>query len=590
MKVPLRGYIDLLGRYLRPWGWRVAALACVLLAGIGLQLLGPHILRMFIDGAIGGVPHDRLISAAVLFMLVALAQQLMGATGKYLGEDVGLRATNELRGDLVSWCLGLDMSFWRATRPGELIERTDGDVELLANFFSQFVVGLLANFVLLAGILAVLFRENIVAGTAMTLFAAGALAILFAARNFAVPFWEAARGYSARFYGFLGEHLTGAEDIQGLGAGRHVLNRMHSLLREWYPAARRADLAGMSMWMISTVVFTVGTAVSFAVGAYLYGRGLASIGTVYLMFHYTQLLRRPIEQVRTQMQNLQRASAGIIRIRRLLDTKPAVVDGKGANLDRPAGDPALSAAFQQVSFSYDEVSEAALQDVDFSLKPGRILGLLGRTGSGKTTIARLLLRLYDPTTGEVLVGGVPTTTFRLGELRSAVGMVSQEVEIFSGMVRDNLTFFRDGERATARDDELWSVLEELGLAAWCHGLDDGLDTVIGGGGRGLSAGEAQLLGLARLFLRDPGIVVLDEASSRLDPATERLLERALDRLLRGRTAIIIAHRLETVMRADEIMILDQGKVAEYGPREELQARPGSLFASLLRVGLGEHLA
>lgn len=548
MRVPLRGYLGLLGRYLRPWRGRVAALGLVLAAMIGLQLLGPQILRLFIDGAVQGAGHAGLVSSAVLFMLVALAQQLTAATGRYLGEDIGLRATNELRGDLVAWCLHLDMALWRATRPGELIERTDGDVELLANFFSQFVVGLLANLVLLVAILVVLFGESAVAGLAMTAFSAAALWALFAARNYAVPYWEAVRGYSGRFYGFLGEHLSGTEDIQGLGAGRHVFRRLQELLRSWYPVARRADIAGISMWMLSTAVFAVGTAISFAVGAHLYARGALSIGTVYLMFHYTQLLRRPIDQVRTQMQNLQRASAGIVRIQRLLETKPAIADGPGgatvaaaapdAEAEAGAGHAdggALSVAFRRVSFSYAAGSEAVLRDVHFELAPGKALGLLGRTGSGKTTVARLLLRLYDPSSGAVLVGGIPTATYRLADLRSVVGMVSQDVEILSGTVRDNLTFFADGEGRPEDDDALWAVLEELGLAGWCRGLDRGLDTVVGGGGQGLSAGEAQLLGLARVFPRSPRVIVLDEASSRLDPATGHLLEKALDRLLAGRT-------------------------------------------------------
>ena len=586
MKVPLRGYMDLLRRYLRPMKRRVAFLALVLSGGIALQLLNPHLLRLFIDGAIAGTPQERLVRIAGLFILAALGHQFLAAYGRYLGEDIGLRATNELRGDLVHWCLRLDMAFWRATRPGELIERADGDVELLANFFSQFVVGLLANLALLAGILVVLLREDPRAGLAMTAFAALALVALFMVRNLAVPYWEAVRGFSARFYGFLGEHLAGTEDVQGLGAGRHVFRRLHLMLREWFPMTRRAELAGYSLWFTSVAVFAVGNAVAFAVGAYLFWRGAVTIGTVYMIFNYTQLLRRPIEQIRTQMQNLQRASAGIVRIRRLLDTKPAVTDGPGAGDELPPG--ALSLRFTDVGFSYDAESEAALTGVDFALEPGEILGLLGRTGGGKTTIARLLLRLYDPTSGQILLGGVPLARLTLAELRSKVGMVSQEVEILNGTVRDNLTFF-DQTHTEADDGGLWAVLEELGLASWCHGLPRGLDTEIGSGGHGLSAGEAQLLGLARLFLRNPAVIVLDEASSRLDPGTEHLLERALDRLLAGRAAVIIAHRLDTVMRADSILIIDRGRVAEYGRRTELAADPESLFATLLRVGLEEHL-
>jgi ATP-binding cassette subfamily B protein len=227
-----------------------------------------------------------------------------------------------------------------------------------------------------------------------------------------------------------------------------------------------------------------------------------------------------------------------------------------------------------------------LSDIIFDLPAGKVLGLLGRTGSGKTTLTRLLFRLYDPQLGRVLLGGSDLCDLALADLRARVGMVTQDVQLFAASIRDNLTLFD----RTIDDARIERALGELGLREWAAALPAGLDTRIGAGGLGLSAGEAQLLAFARVFLRDPGLVILDEASSRLDPATERLLERAIGRLLQGRTAIVIAHRLGTVQRADEIMILDGGRVAEHGPRAALAADPGSRFAGLLRTGMEEVLA
>jgi ATP-binding cassette subfamily B protein len=224
-----------------------------------------------------------------------------------------------------------------------------------------------------------------------------------------------------------------------------------------------------------------------------------------------------------------------------------------------------------------------LHDVSFTLEPGRVLGLLGRTGSGKTTIARLLFRLYDPLAGEVRVGGVDPRHARLGALRARIGLVTQDVQLFEASLRDNLTFFDPA----IEDEHLLGVLETLGLKSWLERLPQGLGTMISRSS--LSAGEAQLLALARVFIKDPGLVILDEASSRLDPATEALLERALNKLLEGRTAIIIAHRLQTVERADEILILDDGRILEHGSRRRLAADPESRFATLRRAGLGEVL-
>jgi ATP-binding cassette subfamily B protein len=246
--------------------------------------------------------------------------------------------------------------------------------------------------------------------------------------------------------------------------------------------------------------------------------------------------------------------------------------------------------FDGVSFAYN-TNEAydedgmVIADLSFQLRPGRVLGLLGRTGSGKTTLTRLLFRLYDPGAGTIRLGGADIRGLRLAALRRHVGIVTQEVQIFRATVRDNLTFFD----ACADDARIVAVLESLGMGTWLRALPAGLDSELVAGGAGLSAGEAQLLAFARVFLQDPGLVILDEASSRLDPVTERLIESAVDRLLADRTGIIIAHRLATVQRADEILILEQGTVREHGRREALVRDPASRFAGLLRAGLEEVL-
>ena len=234
----------------------------------------------------------------------------------------------------------------------------------------------------------------------------------------------------------------------------------------------------------------------------------------------------------------------------------------------------------------EEMGEVVLDDVSFRVAPGRVVGVLGRTGSGKTTLARLLTRLYDPLNGNVLLGEVPARVTGTEELRMRVGMVTQDVQLFRASVRDNLTFFD----STVSDETIMTVLLDLGLADWVYSLEDGLDTQLESGSGGLSAGEAQLLAFTRIFLKDPGLVILDEASSRLDPATEQLIERAVDKLLADRTGIIIAHRLATVTRADDILILDGGRVVEFGQREALAADANSRFSGFLRAGLEEVLA
>ncbi len=214
------------------------------------------------------------------------------------------------------------------------------------------------------------------------------------------------------------------------------------------------------------------------------------------------------------------------------------------------------------------------------------MGLLGRTGSGKSTIARLLTRLYEPQQGEIRVGGVATWDAPLDVLRARVGMVTQDVQLFQASIRDNLTFF---DRSIS-DDRLMDVIERLELTEWFETLPEGLDTMLESGSGGLSAGQGQLLAFTRIFLEDPGVVVLDEASSKLDPATEALIERAVDHLLEDRTGIIIAHRLHTVTRTDDIVVLEEGRVIESGERVALAADESSRFSRLLAAGMEEVLA
>jgi ATP-binding cassette subfamily B protein len=231
-----------------------------------------------------------------------------------------------------------------------------------------------------------------------------------------------------------------------------------------------------------------------------------------------------------------------------------------------------------------------LRDVSFHLAAGRVLGVLGRTGSGKTTLTRLLLRLYDPAAGAVKLGGVDLRHVGLDDLRDRVGMVTQDVQLFSASLRDNIAFFDPA----ISDARIIAALDALGLRDWLRAMPQGLDTRLAAGGAGMSAGEAQLLAFTRLLLKDPGLIILDEAASRLDPITEQRLERAITRLLHGegsrRSGIIIAHRLRTVQRADDILILEGGRVVEYGPRARLAADPGSRFYRLLQTGVEEALA
>ena len=578
MGLPLQPYQELLLQYLRPQWRRMLLLSLLLLTSVGLQLVNPQILRYFIDTALASSATSPLLLAGLLFIGIALLNQGASVWATYVSENIAWTATNTLRTDLIAHCLRLDMAFHKAHTPAELIERIDGDVDTLSNFFSQLTVHLLANMLLLLGVLALLFQIDWRVGLSISAFALLALLVLLRIRGLAVSLWVKDRQMDAEFFSFLGEQLVGTEDIRANGATQYVMRRFYLFLRRWLPIRRRANLAGYAMGMTTITLFALGNALSFALGAYLWSQHAASIGTIYLIFYYTNLLTQPLEQIRMQLQDLQQAGAGIERVNGLLHTTSTIQDGVGTPL--PEG--ALPVTFEQVTFSYTG-DEAVLHNLSFSLQEGHVLGVLGRTGSGKTTLARLLLRLYDVQEGTIYVGGVAVQEAHLHDLRRHIGMVTQDVQLFHATVRDNLTFFD----RTIPDEHILAVLDDLELTAWYGALPQGLDTELGSDGEGLSAGEAQLLAFTRVFLANPGLVILDEASSRLDPATEQLIERAVSKLLAGRTGIVIAHRLGTIQRADEILILEHGRMLEHSEREALARDPASRFYHLLQTGLEE---
>ena len=577
LSVRLRQYVELLVRYLRPQAGMVAALAVLLFTGIGLQLVNPQIVRYFIDEALAGSPVSRLIAAAALFTVIAVVQQVVNVLAAYASGRVGWTATNALRADLGEHCLSLDMSFHNDRTPGEMIERIDGDANELGGFFSSFVINLLGNVLLLAGILALLFREDWRAGLALTAFTAVMLTVLARMRHLAVAHSRAERDASTETFGFIEERLSGREEIWANKAKPYVDRRFRELMRTWFRADIRAGLMTAIMFDINGFMFRVGSAVSLAVGAYLFLNDLATIGTVYLIFHYTSLIGTPVQSMTRQLNTLQRATASLVRIFELFQNRRTVLDGDG-----PLAVAEPSLRLEEVSFGYGE-GEPVLKDVTFDLRPGRVLGVVGRTGSGKTTLARLLVRLYDPDEGRILLGGEDIRGCGVADLRDSIAMVAQDVRIFHGTIRDNLTLYD----RSVDDEHLLDVFDRLGIMGWYRTQPDGLDTPLGSGGSGLSSGEAQLLALSRVFLKDPHVVVLDEPTSRLDRATEALIESALDELVAGRTVVLIAHHLATVQRCDDILVLDDGRVIEQGSRERLAADPRSRFHRLLQTGLEE---
>jgi ATP-binding cassette, subfamily B, bacterial len=552
---------------------QLAGLGVLLLASALIPLAGPQLLRLFIDQAAAGQPFRLLALIAAGFLVVSFLNQVVAVTVAYASARLAWGATNELREEIAGHALDLDASFHDRHTPGALIERTDGDVTALSSFMSSFVVQVAGGALTLVGVLVVVFVEDWRLGLGMAGFVVVAAVTITVLRNVAVPHATERRAASARLFGEVEERLHGAEDLRANAGGAHALRRFQQALASLRHTSLRASLAIRTTWVVTLAVFAAGGVLSLVGGTALYEAGAISLGTVYLLFRYTTLLRDPLEQIADQQQVAQEAIAGFTRVQQLLDERPTIPDtGRRGLPDGP-----LPVELDGVSFVYPNGAKV-LHELDLSLRSGGVLGVVGRTGSGKTTMTRLLTRLLDAGEGSVRIGGVDVRDVRLAELRRRVALVTQDVQLFEASVRDNLTLFG---ASRADDSRLIDVLDGLGLGPWYRALPDGLDTMLGAGGAGASAGEAQLLAFARVFLRDPGLVILDEATSRLDPVSERRIEHAIDELLVGRTAVLIAHRLDTLARADEIVVLDHGRIVEHGPRWALADDPESRFSGLL---------
>ncbi len=573
-RVTAPSYRQTLVTYLAPQRGKVTILAAVLLATTGLQLVVPLILQRFIDGALTGESQSVLMAAGVAYLVAGVANQLFAAVTTYLGADVGWTATNRLREDLARHLLRLDMGFHTDTTPGEMIERIDGDVTAVANFLSRFLVRLLGAGLLLVGVIVVAWWKSSLIGAVYTVFVIVVLTAIYSMRTLAVSAAEEERETSALLYGFIEERLAAIEDIRANGAGVFTMRRFVGVMRDFFFRTSTAWRKRTQFRVTSNLIFWTGSALALAFGVWLVQSRGATVGTAYLLYQYVLLIQNPIEQVTQQFSELQKAAGGIVRIDQYRNIASAL--GGGGTDELPPGPLAVS--FDEVDFSYED--QQILHRLTFDLAPGTVLGLLGRTGGGKTTTTRLISRLYDPDGGAVRIAGRDLRDVSLPSLRTRVGVVTQDVQLFRASVRDNLTFF-DHRRT---DDELLATLDEVGLGDWLRRI--GLDAELGAGGSGLSAGESQLLAFARVFLQNPGVVVLDEPSSRLDPATESLVAAATERLFEDRTVVIVAHRLETVRRADQIMVIDAGRIAEHGDREVLAQTPGTRYAKLLEAGGG----
>ena len=573
----------------------IALFAVVLTIATAIPLGAALLLTRFIRLAIQAAPASRLVPLALAYAALGLVSSATTVTVTWRATIVAWKITNGLRHDLTDAVLRADLSFHRDRTPGELVSRVDADITAMAQFISSVVAQVIAIVALAVGAVIVATVVEPILAPALALCLVGVGLITYALRNRSVAETVAERTVEADVMSAAEQYLAGAEDVASLGAGRHGVARVGDHSARLVNAARLRVKEQMTMQGIIKVSIGAAEIVMIAFGALMARRGSLDIAGVVLGFRLVQSVSNKVDHLTWRLQDAQGASGAATRVMALMDDRREVTGGNttlAPSHDSPENPEAagggIRITFESVSLVYDDETgtSAAVRNLDLVLSEGRLLGVVGRTGSGKTSVARLLLRLVTPTEGRITLDGVDLSTLDEDDLRRAVTAVPQDVQLFPGTVEQNVAMFAPFPR-----DAVTEALAAVGLGDWLDGLPSGLDTKLaadarddGGTRTGLSAGQAQLLALSRALLRSPSVVVLDEATSRIDPTTQNAMAAAMRRLVAGRTALVIAHRLETLAICDDIAVLANGQLIEHGARVALAADPRSHYARLLLAG------
>ncbi len=559
-------------------------LACLLMVTtVGLGLLGPLLLGQLIDltRAAKGQLIDRplllpvspdrhgILVVAGLFVVVAVSGFLIEAALGFLMARVGVSCTLRLKEDLFKHVLTLDPEFFRDYPPGRLIARVESDTEALKNLFTATamqIVRATLTFVGITGFMLVFDPRTTL--VVLPVLLALSVSTMFFVR-FVRRYYKASRKHFAALTGHLTEYLQGISVVQHHDYGPTAQAKLHRLNLLRYHADTRASLYGQAFWGFFAFAEVATAAAVVAVGTGKVLEGAMSLGTLIIFLEYLRQAFMPVQMLSEFVSQVQQGFVAAGRVFGILALGPAAPDPEDARTDVALAD---GVRFEGVDFSYDGKKQV-LSGVSFELPRGKQVALVGPSGGGKSTIVSLLLRFHEPKAGRITLDGVDLRRVARAAWRRRVGLVLQEVYLFPGTVGENLTIF-DATQAEADVARACATVHADGLVAR---LPEGLKTPLAERGANLSQGERQLLCLARALVHDPLLLVLDEATASIDPRTEGLLQESLARLIAGRTALIVAHRLSTIRKADEILVVEGGKLIERGTHDALWAKRGAYW-------------